>query len=44
MYEIAHREVERLVSQHRPTVPERVRDAIRGHFRRKYRDPAVADL
>jgi trimethylamine---corrinoid protein Co-methyltransferase len=44
MYEIAHREVERLVSQYRPTVPEKVQEAIRRHFRTKYRDLAVADL
>ena len=44
MYEIAHQEVERLVSQHRPAVPKRVQEAIRSHFRTKYRDAAVADL
>ena len=43
MYEIAHREVERLVEQYRSTVPENVQDAIHNHFRKKYRDPAAAD-
>ena len=33
MYEMAHAEVERLVGQYRPTVPEKVQEAIRGHFR-----------
>ncbi len=44
MYEIAHQEAERLVAAYRPTVPEKIRAAIRGHFRKKYRDAAVADL
>jgi trimethylamine---corrinoid protein Co-methyltransferase len=44
MAEIAHREVERLVDQYQPTVPEKVQEAIRSHFRKKYRDAAVADL
>jgi trimethylamine--corrinoid protein Co-methyltransferase len=44
MHEIAHREVERLIGQYRPRVPEKVQDAVRGHFRQKYRDAAVADL
>jgi len=44
MYEIAHQEVERLVGQYRPTVPKRVQEAIRSHFRKKYHDAAVADL
>jgi trimethylamine---corrinoid protein Co-methyltransferase len=43
MYEIAHQEAERLVSQYRPTVPQKVQDALRDHFRKKYRDAAVAD-
>jgi trimethylamine---corrinoid protein Co-methyltransferase len=44
MFDIAHQEVERLVGQYRPTVPEKVQEAIRRHFRAKYHDPAVADL
>jgi trimethylamine--corrinoid protein Co-methyltransferase len=44
MYEIAHQEVERLVSKYQPTVPEKVRTAIRCHFRKKYHDLSVADL
>jgi trimethylamine--corrinoid protein Co-methyltransferase len=44
MYEIAHREVERLIGQHQPSVPEKIQDAVRDHFRQKYRDAAVADL
>ncbi len=44
MYEIAHHEVERLIGQYRPSVPEKVQDAIRGHFRQKYRDATVANL
>jgi trimethylamine---corrinoid protein Co-methyltransferase len=44
MYDIAHEEVERLVAQYQPTVPQKVRDAIRNHFRKLYHDPAVADL
>jgi hypothetical protein len=43
MYEIAHQEVERLVGQYQPAVPEKVQEAIRRHFRAKYRDPAVAN-
>lgn len=43
MYEMAHQEVERLVSQYRPTVPQNVQDAIRGHFRTKYHDVTLAD-
>jgi trimethylamine---corrinoid protein Co-methyltransferase len=35
MYEMAHREVERLVAEYRPTVPEKVLEAIRGYFGRK---------
>lgn len=44
IHQIARREVERLISAYRPTVPEKVQAALRGHFRGKYRDPAVADL
>ncbi len=44
MFEIAHEEVERLVEQYRPTVPENVQEAIRRHFRELYSNPAVADL
>lgn len=44
MYEIAHQEVERLVGQYKPTVPDKVQDAIRGHLRSKYRNATVADL
>jgi trimethylamine---corrinoid protein Co-methyltransferase len=36
MYEIAHQAAEQMVSQYRPTVPEKVQDAIRKHFERKY--------
>jgi trimethylamine--corrinoid protein Co-methyltransferase len=43
MLEIAHLEVERLVAGHRPNVPERVQEALRRHFRSKYRDRATAD-
>jgi trimethylamine---corrinoid protein Co-methyltransferase len=35
MYEIAHREVDRLIGQYQPTVPEKVRAAIQNHFSRK---------
>jgi trimethylamine:corrinoid methyltransferase-like protein len=44
MYEMAHRDVERLVAEHRPAVPSEIQQAIRAHFRPRYRDPAVADL
>ena len=44
MYEMAHAEAERLVAEHQPAVPPEVQEAIRAHFRPKYRDPAVADL
>ncbi len=43
MHEIAHQEVERLVGQYRPTVPQQIRDAIRSHFQKKYRDVTIAD-
>ena len=36
MYEIAHQEAEQLISQYQPTVPEKVQDAIRAHFHKKY--------
>ena len=44
MYEIAHEKAEELVSSYTPTVPEKVRAAIREYFRRKYKDPKVADM
>jgi len=44
MYEIAHQTAERLIGDYRPTVPEKVQPAIRDHFRKKYRDAAVAAL
>ena len=44
MHEIAHQEVERLVGEYQPSVPEKVRTAIQEHFRKKYRDSKVADI
>jgi trimethylamine--corrinoid protein Co-methyltransferase len=44
LYEMAHREAERLVAEYQPAVPEKIQQAIRAHFRPKYRDPAVANL
>ena len=39
MYEMAYAEAQRLVGQYRPTVPEKVQEVIRRHFRTKYRNP-----
>ena len=43
MAEIAHQTVQRMLHDSRPTVPEKVQDAVRGFFRNRYHDPAVAD-
>jgi trimethylamine--corrinoid protein Co-methyltransferase len=44
MYEIAHQKAEELVSSYTPTVPEKVRTAIKEYFRKKYQDPKVAEI
>ena len=43
-YEMAHQEVQRMVEEYRPTVPAKVQDAIRCHFQRKYKEPAIAEV
>jgi trimethylamine--corrinoid protein Co-methyltransferase len=44
MYDIAHAKVEQLIAEYRPTVPEKVQEAIRTYCRSKYRSPEVAKL
>ena len=44
MYEMAHEKAIALVGSYTPTVPEKVRDAIRGYFRDKYQSPSVVDI
>ncbi len=44
MVEIAHRTVERLIAEYRPTVPEKVCEALQRFFHDRYRDPAVRSL
>jgi trimethylamine--corrinoid protein Co-methyltransferase len=43
MYEIAHEKVEDLASSYKPTVPEKVQEAVRNFFREKYSDPSLAE-
>jgi trimethylamine--corrinoid protein Co-methyltransferase len=43
VYEKAHETAERLIADHRPAVPDKVRSAIREFFRKKYQDPTLAD-
>ena len=44
MFEKAHLIVEDLVGSYKPTVPQKIQDAIKKFFLRKYRDKSVADL
>lgn len=44
MYEIAHEKANQLVSNYKPTVPEKVRTAVREFFRKRYIDPRVSDI
>ena len=44
MYEIAHQKVEELLADYKPTVPEKVRTAIKEFFKDRYQDKSVADL
>jgi trimethylamine--corrinoid protein Co-methyltransferase len=44
MYDIAHAKVEELIAQYRPTVPEKVQEAIRTYCRSQYRWPETAKL
>ena len=43
IYEKAHREADRLVTEYVSRVPGKVTEAVRSHFRDKYRDRKVAD-
>ena len=44
MWEIAHHKVEELVNNYKPTVPEKVQQAIQNHFKEKYMDKSVAKI
>ncbi|MBN2455007.1 MAG: trimethylamine methyltransferase family protein [Sedimentisphaerales bacterium] len=44
MYEIAHRKAEELVNSYKPTVPEKIRAAIKKFFEKKYQSSSVAEL
>ena len=44
MYQIAHQKVEELVSAYKPTLPEKVRAAIKDFFKDRYQDKNLADL
>ena len=44
MLEIAHQKVADLIANYKPTVPERVREAIRKFFTDKYQDTKVASM
>ena len=44
MYEKSHQTAADLVRQYKPTVPEKIRTAIRGFFQEKYTSPALVDL
>lgn len=44
MYEIAHQKVEELVADYKPTVPEKVRTAIKEFFKDRYQDKSLTDL
>jgi len=44
MYEIAHQQALELVSNYKPTVPEKIQHAIRDFFKDKYHSKETADL
>ncbi len=44
MYELAHQKAEELVANYKPTVPEKIRTAIKNFFKDRYQDKKVADL
>jgi len=44
MYEIAHQTAEDLVHHYKPTIPEKIRTAIRSFFQEKYTSPALVDM
>ena len=44
MYEIAHQKADDLVDNYKPTVPGKIREAIKEHFATKYQSPEVADI
>ena len=44
MYELAHQKAEELVANYKPTVPEKIRTAIKEFFKDRYQDKKVADL
>jgi len=44
IYEIAHQKALDLVANYKPTVPEKVRAAIKKHFANKYLDKSLTDI
>jgi trimethylamine---corrinoid protein Co-methyltransferase len=44
IYEMAHNRAVELVEKYKPTVPEKVRIAIKNHFRSKYSDKNISDI
>ncbi len=44
VYEIAHEKAEQLVADYKPTVPQKVQNAVRNFFKDKYRSTKIADI
>jgi hypothetical protein len=44
MLEIAHEKANQLVAAYKPTVPEKIRLAIKKFFKTRYQNPEISDL